>query len=65
MKPGDLVRFKTEIQRLLWSQSACMVIDVKLYFDQVSEPHGHVDILMDGVIKQGIPHEWLEVISDT
>jgi hypothetical protein len=41
-----------------------MVIDVKLYFDQVSEPHGHVDILMDGVIKQGIPHEWLEVISE-
>jgi|LakMenEpi03Aug12_release.lakeMendotaPanAssembly.Ray.scaffolds.fasta_scaffold3164984_2 hypothetical protein len=40
-----------------------MIISVDIYVDQVSEPHGLADVLLNGEVFYGIPIEHLKVLS--
>jgi len=68
MKPGDLVTLSDQ-SALTWPPARVgpdcigMIISVDMYVDQVSEPHGLADVLLNGEIFYGIPIEHLEVLS--
>ena len=69
MKPGDLVTLSGE-SAMTWpparvrSGSIGVIISVDLYFDQVSEPHGLADVLLNGEVFYGIPIEHLETLTE-
>ena len=67
MKPGDLVTLSrltdTRPPARVRSGPIGMIVSVDLYVDQVSEPHGLADILLNGKVYYGIPIEHLEPIE--
>ena len=70
MKPGDLVTL-SDRNAMTWpparvrSGSIGVIISVDLYVDQVSEPHGLADVLLNGEVFYTIPIEHLEIVSET
>lgn len=68
MKQGDLVTLSDQ-SALTWPPARVktdvvgMIISVDIYVDQVSEPHGLADILLNGGVFYGIPIEHLKVLS--
>lgn len=57
MKPGDLVQVFMPGQQC--DESIGLIVRSDWYVDQVSEPHGLADVLVDGQMWYAIPFELL------